>query len=487
MGLFAYWVCVKGPADALRDAGFTEVVEVETPGWLIGYPDEDVLPPEWDEFDELVSRVAASAGGPALGSWIHDSDVGYVAAVDERGAITRLVINPEAAEAYEVPLPEDWPERAIARFAEWSSGAPRALEVTAVEEVVGRDWTFAEEGVQELHERLGLSAPYDIEPDVTVPTPLPRATVDAIDARSLGGYAAPLPWMTEAFVVGNRRIPWRSSRHVPGVGADFIGIWDRESPEEPVARFPVSARGESQAMEELRRLQEPLLRAEVGGDELAGFERPLDVAPTLRLITRELPWTEARYVAGRGSDFVGIWDRERPEEPVERFPSDHSGLMQAYETVTRLSFEDALSRNELSGLRLYLPRVRSRLVQQQIPPEFFEHLQGISPAERAAWEEKVKSSWVRAPSGPWLLTEEDGAETWPPMIRGTGRFFLYAYGLTGRETEDELALVCQGNFPTEKDAREAASKRYAQGEWRPVPDDVPQNLLDTVRWLLAHG
>jgi hypothetical protein len=488
MGLFAHWVCVKGPADALRDAGFVEVVEAQTPGWLTGYPEEGALPPEWEEFDELVARVAASAGGPPFGSWIHDSDVGYLVAADDHGRITRLVVNPEAGEAYDVPLPEGWPDGAIARFAEWSKGAPNALDATTVEEVVGRDWTFAEEGVQELHERLGLAVPYEVQPNATAPTPLPRATVDVIEARSFGGYEAPLPWMTEAFVVGALLVLWRQARHVPGVGADFIGIWDRESPEEPIARFPLLSRGESQAMEELRRLQEPLLWAEVGGDELAGFERPLDPLPTLRLIRRELPWKEARYVAGYGSDCIGLWDRERPGEPIERFPPDHAGLRAAYEDVTRLLFEDVLSRKELGGLRLFLPRVEPRLVQQEISPDFLDHVQGLSPARRAAWEEELKrGSWVRTPSGPWLLAEEDEDDAWRPTLRGAGRYFLYAYGLTGAETQDETYLICMGNFPTEQDAREAATRHHAQGEWRPVPDEVPRNLLDTVRWLLADG
>jgi hypothetical protein len=358
MGLFAHWICVKGAADALREAGFGRIVETETPGWLTGYPAEDAQLPEWDEFDELVARVAASAGAPAVGSWVYDSDVGYLAAADDRGETAGLVINPEAGEVYELSLPEGWPDGAIAGFAAWSNGAPHALDASAIEEVVGRDWTFAEEGVQELHERLGLAVPYDAQLDVSAPAPLPRATLEVVDAGSLGGYEAPLPWMTEAFVLGNRRIPWREARHVPGVGAGFIGIWDRESPQEPIARFRLSGRGESEAMHELHRLQEPLLLGEVGAEELAGFERPLDVLPTARLIARELPWKEARYVAGYGSDFVGIWDRAAPGKPLERFPSDHAGLKAAYETVARLLFEEVLSRKELAGVRLFLPRHR---------------------------------------------------------------------------------------------------------------------------------
>jgi hypothetical protein len=406
MGLFAHWVCVKGPADALREAGYGRVVETKTPGWLTGYPDEDAQLPEWVEFDELVARVAAAAGAPAVGSWVYDSDVGYLTAADERGDIARLMINPDAGDAYDLSVAEGWPDGAIAGFAAWSSGAPNALDASAIEEVVGRDWTFAEEGVQDLHERLGLSLPYEVQPDAAVPTPLPRATLDV----------------------------------------------------------------------------------DVGADELAGFVRPLEVLPTLRLIMRELPWKEARYVAGHGSDFVGIWDRRRPAEPVERFPSDHSGLLQAYDAVVGLSFEDTLARTELPGLRLFLPRVEPRLVQQQVAPDFLDHLQGLSAADRASLEEDLqRGSLVRAPAGPWLLTEEDDETSWRPSVGGSGGFFLYGSGFTGVETEDERFLVCQGNFASEEEARTTATRRYAQGAWREVPEEVPGNLLDTVRWLFANG
>lgn len=489
MGLFAHWVCVRGPADALREAGFGDIVETETRGWLMGYPDEDARLPEWEELDDLVVGVAASAGGPALGSWVYDGDVGYLAAADEDGEIARVVINAEGAvDMYGVALPEDWPDGAIAGFARWSNGAPRALETAAIAEVVGRHWILAEEGVQELHERLGLSMPYEAEPEAELTHGRERATVETIDAGGLGGYEAPLPWITEAFVVGDRRIPWREARHVPGVGMDFIGIWDRESPQEPIARFRRSARGESEAMDELHRLQEPLRRAEVGGDELGGFEHSLNESHMFDLLQRYLLWKVARYVAGYGSDFVGVWDRNRPEAPIERFPADRRGFTQAYMAVHHLLFEDVLARKELPGLRLFLPRIEPRLVEQHISPDFLDHVHGLNAKRRAAWEEDLKRGglMVRTAPGPWLLTEEDPDENWSPAHFG-GRFFVYVRGLTGTETEDELDFLCQGNFPTEQHAREAASRQHAEGEWRPVPDDVPRNLLATVRWLFANA
>jgi hypothetical protein len=70
--------------------------------------------------------------------------------------------------------------------------------------------------------------------------------------------------------------------------------------------------------------------------------------------------------------------------------------MQAYETVARLLFEDVVSRKELRGLPLFLPRVPSRLVQQEIAPESLDQIQGLSAAQRAAWEENLKQLPDRA-------------------------------------------------------------------------------------------
>jgi hypothetical protein len=121
VGLFAHWVLVKGTAEALVEAGYGETDEAEAPGWLTGYPADDMQLPEWDDFEATIARVAASAGGPALGSWVYDSDVGYLAAADDRGAAARLVINPDACEAYDLPLPDGWPDRSIKlrRMVEW--------------------------------------------------------------------------------------------------------------------------------------------------------------------------------------------------------------------------------------------------------------------------------------------------------------------------------------------------------------------------------
>jgi hypothetical protein len=69
--------------------------------------------------------------------------------------------------------------------------------------------------------------------------------------------------MTDAAAVDGEPF-WRELRYVPGLGQGFLGIWDRESPAEPLATFVVSRRGEARLLEELGRLQPELQVATKG-------------------------------------------------------------------------------------------------------------------------------------------------------------------------------------------------------------------------------
>ncbi len=46
---------------------------------------------------------------------------------------------------------------------------------------------------------------------------------------------------------------------------------------------------------------------------------------------RELRGAQSRFILGEGQDFLGIWDRQAPERPVQTFPKSHSGGRQAWE------------------------------------------------------------------------------------------------------------------------------------------------------------
>src|SRR5207247_4804376 len=136
-----------------------------------------------------------------------------------------------------------------------------------------------------------------------------------------------------------RRVAWRDARVVPGVGADCLGIWDRERPTGPIARFSRTSRGEARLVEALRTMQAPELRRILALDSLGGLVLPLELGAEVIVAERSLSIREARFVAGRGEGFVGVWDRDNPGEPIERFPDTWSGEVSARERALDLLFE----------------------------------------------------------------------------------------------------------------------------------------------------
>jgi hypothetical protein len=214
----------------------------------------------------LVLRAASAGDGVAAGASIHDSDYAEVVAVGG-GQVAKLAIRPERAPGHLAHDPE--------AFVHWSWGTPKPLSEVETQEIAERGDVLVEETVEELFDQLGLPAPYDplaphgLKANVLIsigkaPHAEPRATKESVGATGLGGYLAPLGFMTDAQAVDGQDASWQELRHVPGLGQGFLGIWDRESPDEPVATFVVSRRGEARLLEELERLHPPAPIAEAG-------------------------------------------------------------------------------------------------------------------------------------------------------------------------------------------------------------------------------
>ena len=446
MGYFGQWLVAKGAdARSLRRLGLEPKGEGAAAGWH--FADADGA----NRLAELVAK-ASEGGGAAVGAAVYDSDFAYVVAARNGVQDAELVVDEESARSYDVDVVSD-PEG----FASWTDVAPQRLTADEVRAVLRKEWVFAEEGVQELLERAGLPEPYDpgkrLQPSV-------RVTVESVGVAGLGEYERPLRWMREEQLIADERVPWRDSRYVPGAGADFLGIWDREQPSEPALRFPQSPRGEARLVDELNRLQEPLLLEKLDLVSLGGFRRPFDLLPRVSLVQRELSVRDARYVAGHGDGFVGVWDRERPAEPIERFDEDEEA--RARGLVYRLLFEHQLAQKKLPGLRLVHPRQKERLLERE-------------------W--RGRPAYAALPGGPWLVLEEEPDDSWRPAVPwGSGRFYLYVFP---REHVVE-SLVCHGAFASVEDAHEAARSFGADGEWIDVPAGVPRDLLSTVRWVEAE-
>ncbi len=179
---------------------------------------------------------------------------------------------------------------------------------------------FVEETVDELFDQLGLPAPYN-------PLDTGETTMESVGATGFGGYLAPLGFMGDTTVVGSQRAAWRELRHVPGLGQGFLGIWDRESPGEPVATFVVSRRGEARLRQELERLQ-PAAGASGGWHER--FDR-VDGSASIageRLAAAVFEGEEVVgvvVVAEQGSERrgVGVPRPSRRRHQARLFPRDH--------------------------------------------------------------------------------------------------------------------------------------------------------------------
>ncbi len=222
--------------------------------------------------------------------------------------------------------------------------------------------------------------------------------------------------------------------------------------------------------EQLHLLEEPLLLEILALNRLGGLERPLTFEDSL-LVVRRVPVRNARFVLGRGRDYIGVWDRTQPAEPVARFRDNHKGQEEAEALVYDLLFVDVLSHKSLPGSRLYLSRKKAKWIRQR---------------------GRGSVNAVRRPPGPWLISEEDEDENWLADVVGGGdrpRWFVYVFVeedvFVEEEQEDNSHLWCVGASSTLETAKQLASHHLARGHWQEVPADVPRDLLSTVRWLLA--
>ena len=161
-------------------------------------------------------------------------------------------------------------------------------------------------------------------------------------------------------------------RYVLGFGADFFGIWDRQSPAAPAERYPRSDDGWRQVWLRFAALEPnnvgvpqsgaaPAAGAgapstwAVGAPEASGAQTPGGQTPAGQTSgattggwagghSPQQPENDAlqythsgtRYLLGYGRSFFGIWDRTSPSSPVERFNRDDSGWAAAWRRFTQM-------------------------------------------------------------------------------------------------------------------------------------------------------
>jgi hypothetical protein len=185
--------------------------------------------------------------------------------------------------------------------------------------------------------------------DLTVPVPAPAiassipATAPATSPPTESAPSADTaPASSPA---GSVQYTHSGYRYVLGYGVDFFGIWDRQGSAGPAERFPRTDDGWRQVWTRFAALEPnhvavPQTGAAATGAATAADARP--AAPTASAIdvndNEVVQYTHSgqRYLLGYGKTFFGIWDRQAPDVPVERFTRDDSGWQEAWRRFTTL-------------------------------------------------------------------------------------------------------------------------------------------------------
>ncbi|MEO8422945.1 MAG: hypothetical protein ABI595_03425 [Actinomycetota bacterium] len=118
-------------------------------------------------------------------------------------------------------------------------------------------------------------------------------------------------------------------RYVLGYGPDHFGIWDRQSPSAPAERFARTDDGWGQAWTRFASLEPNHVAVPQAGQSAAAAD-PQD--------SDVMQYTHSgqRYLLGYGRSFFGIWDRQMPNAPLERFARDDVGWAAAWRRFTQL-------------------------------------------------------------------------------------------------------------------------------------------------------
>jgi hypothetical protein len=182
-------------------------------------------------------------------------------------------------------------------------------------------------------------------PDLPATSPSASAAV-ASETAAIGDEAGtpagtPTPTPADApapgpAAGGDVRYTHSGYRYVLGYTADAFGIWDRQSPAQPSERFPRTDDGWRQAWLRFVALEpnnSAVDRAEGAQTPASGPASPMDPSDVTAV---QYTHSGTRYLLGYGKTFFGIWDRQAPATPVEKFPRDDAGWAAAWGRFTQI-------------------------------------------------------------------------------------------------------------------------------------------------------
>jgi hypothetical protein len=202
------------------------------------------------------------------------------------------------------------------------------------------DLTVAKEEALTQRPEPAVAAPSSSEgssseaPKETASTPSGDADEPSGDTDEPSSEPGPASEGAAASPLGDTAIRYSHSgyRYVLGYGPDHFGIWDRQSPSEPTERFPRTDEGWRSAWLRFVALEPKHVEVPAEGSPATTPGAPATGDSAAVKYTH----TGTRYLLGYGADFFGIWDRQSPAEPVERFPRTDDGWAQAWRRYTQI-------------------------------------------------------------------------------------------------------------------------------------------------------
>jgi hypothetical protein len=191
-------------------------------------------------------------------------------------------------------------------------------------------------------------APAAAAAETATPPPATSPTPQVAASSPTPAQAQPQAQAQGSPVGGDVRYTHSGYRYVLGYSADAFGIWDRQSPAQPSESFPRTDDGWRQAWLRFVAL-EPNHTAvdQAGGAPAAstpGTASPMDPDDNAAV---QYTHSGTRYLLGYGRTFFGIWDRQAPETPVEKYPRDDAGWAAAWGRYTQI--ESNFSEVSLGG------------------------------------------------------------------------------------------------------------------------------------------
>ena len=195
--------------------------------------------------------------------------------------------------------------------------------------------------------QMGASSPTpETSPGSDAPTPAATPTTSPAGAGSSSSSSEAAAQSAPGG--GDVRYTHSGYRYVLGYSADAFGIWDRQSPAQPTERFPRTDDGWRQAWLRFVALEPNHTAVDQEGSapstSTPGAASPMDPDDNAAV---QYTHSGTRYLLGYGRTFFGIWDRQAPETPVEKYPRDDAGWAAAWGRYTQI--ESNFSEVSLGG------------------------------------------------------------------------------------------------------------------------------------------